>query len=420
MRRCKGTWIVVVVIASVSTPGCEGEEDGPTPELVRDFAFELPLFSPTSPWNQPVAGAAVLPQSGEQVLTTYRVLRGDTTGIVPEGEVASTWPFPYVASDEYSVPVFRASEETLSISLCDYEGVPAWPGPDFEGGTEGGPIEIPAPAGDVRPSGPEGTDADGHLVLFDPEALRAVDLWQATTAGDDPCRSEGGGLVGDTILGAGAADLTDVSGDGLNPDGVSSARASGAPLLAGLILPEDVEEGEIRHALALSIPRTRNTAADPSEPGPEDYFSPASTTEVDFYNTDPSALASGQRLRLAEELVDDEGVPVDESSLPPVVQMVFSALRTYGAYVVDNAGSFTFYAEDPVTARLTLDDGAVAELLGRPYDVPLPEGNRWSLLVAEVNAAFELIPVAFGPWSDGQDPATATIEHANFEVVEGP
>jgi hypothetical protein len=214
-------------------------------------------------------------------------------------------------------------------------------------------------------------------------------------------------------------DFFDVRGPGANPDTYYSARAHGTPLLAGLIMPEDVESGAIAHALALAIPGPRNTSADPSEPLASDYFYPASTTETDFFNTNPYALAAGQRIRLKQTLVDEEGEVIDESQLAPITRMFLMALRTYGAYLIDNAGGFSFSAEDIHTAVLHLSDDEVNALIGQPPGTPLPAGmTKWQVVIEKLTEELELIPIAHGPWEEGQDPATATIEISNFEVVE--
>lgn len=386
-----------------------------SPTLPRTFTFTTPLFAPDSAWNQAIYHTTVLPTSEQQILVTYRVLRGDTSSLHPTGQPPpTTWPFPYVNYDEYTIPVFRAGAGQQPVLLCDYEG--------GEGGTnpklpaESGIVTVPVPAGTVRPSGPEGIDADGHLVLYDPVTFTAYDFWQATTVRDGECQSRGGGLTGTVIFEAGAIDFFDVRGPGANPDTYFSARATGVPLLAGLILPEDVESGAISHALAVAIPGLRNTNEQtPSGPLPSDYFYPASTTETDYYNTDPYALAAGQRLRLRQKIVDENGDPIAEGQLAPITQMFLAALRTHGAILVDNAGGFIFYAEDIHTAVLDLSDEEVRHLTGL---TSLPAGKtKWQIVIETLNAELEQIPFAYGEWTDGQDPAKADVETANFEVV---
>ena len=317
---------VFAVCGGGDAPAVHEASDSPEPLqiqtlLLRDFTLPTPLFAPDSAWNQTTNQAAVLPESDQQILTTYRVLRGDTTSLYPPGPPPTTWPFMDVNYDEYTMPVFRAGAGQQSVLICDYEGNLWWPGPKWSIEQEGGPVPVPAPAGTVRPAGPQGAYSDGHVVLYHPDSFMAYDFWQATTVRDGQCQSQGGGLTGTTILEAGAVDFFDVRGPGANPDRYSSARAVGTPLLAGLIVPEDVESGAISHALAFAIPGLRNLSDDPFEPLSSDYFHPASTTETDFYNTDPHALAAGQRIRLRQTVVDDGGDPIDEENqLAPITE----------------------------------------------------------------------------------------------------
>jgi hypothetical protein len=392
------------------------------PTLPRDFRFSLPLFAPDSAWNQTVTQAAVLPESHQQILVTYRVLRGDTTDLHPTGEPPpTTWPFIDVGYDEWTIPVYGAGAGQASVWICDYDGNVGWPSPKFPPETqqEGGPVTVPSPAGSVRPAMPSGTWSDGHAVLYDVDSYTEYDYWQATTVRDGVCQSRGGGLIGTTIYEAGAVDFFDVRGTGVNSDTLSSARATGTPLLAGLILPEDVESGAIEHALEFAIPGPRNLSADPFDPLPSDYFYPVSTTETDYYSTNPNALAAGQRIRLKSQVVDEDCHPINENDFAPITRMFLTALRTYGAYLVDNAGGFTFNAEEVTTAVLDLTDTEVNGLIGQPPATPLPANRtKWQILIETLNQDLWEMPFACGPWTEGQSPATAEITTANFEVVE--
>jgi len=388
--------------------------------LPRPFNLPLPLFSSDSAWNQSAAGAQVLAQSDQQILALYRVLLGDHSWLNPPGPWFETsWPFMDVNYDHYSIPIFGAGPDQQTVVLQDYLGQATTTNPKLPPGP-GGSVTVPAPAGTVRPSGPQGLEADGHLILYDSDSGLAYDFWQATTALDESGASLGGGQTGSLISMTGAVDYFDLAGNGANPATYFSARATGTPLLAGLILPEDVAQGAIGHALAFALPGPRNTnLADPYEPIASDYFYPAATTATDFYSTDPKALAAGQRIRLKSQIVDQEGNVIDETGLKPITRMFLAALRNYGAYLVDGAGGFSFYAEDIHTAVLDLSDDQVNQLVGQPAGAPLAEGKtKWQMVMEGLNLDLELIPLAAGPWQEGQDPASATISAANFEVVE--
>lgn len=418
--------IVVLLLTGCGGPSGNGGGNGNVGDQAakRTFTLPLPLFDAKSPWNQKANTAAVLAQSAQQILVTYRVLRGDTTTLYPSGPAAATWPFMDINYDHFSVPVFRAGSGQQTAVLCNYEGQLDWTNPKVLPNSwqdAGGPVTIPAPAGAVRPAGPVGTNSDGHLVLYNPDTHIEYDFWQATTVWDGKCKSRGGGLTGSSILEAGMVDFFDVRGQGANPAGdrYSSARASGVPLLAGLILPEDVAGGSIAHALAFAIPNPRNL--NPQNPiEGTDYFYPASRAEESYYNSDPNALAQGQRIRLKQTIVDEQGDTINENELAPITRMFLAALRTYGAYVVDNAGGLSFYAEDIHSAALNVSDDQINALIGKPAGTALATGKtRWQVVMDKLTEDNELgrIPIAYGPWTEGQAPSTATITTANFEVI---
>ena len=268
--------------------GLAGMPAGPDPveaqeTTIRDFTLPLPLFKADSAWNQRADTAAVLPESETQILILYRTLLGDRTGLMPPGYgLDDPWPYMDVNCDHYAVPIFRAGSAMAPVELIDYQGSPGGVTDKFILNPDG-TIDIPSPDGAVRPSGPEGTEADGHLILFNPATGLMYDLWQATTARNGDGTSQGGGQVGPVIHSAGAADYFSADGSGANPPGYFSATATGAPLIAGLITPEDIESGVIAHALACAVPGLRNTNTDdPYAPFPWDIYYPASLTEGGF------------------------------------------------------------------------------------------------------------------------------------------
>lgn len=416
--RLMGVALAMIGFGAVCTPDGENGNDGGEVEL-RGFSLPLPLFASDSAWNQRADQASVLSESDQQILALYRVLLGDKTSLRPAGYgLSEPFPFMYVNCDEYSIPIFGLGDGQQTVLLRDYEGNPSGLNNPKLPPDSNDTVQVPAPAGAIRPAGPANTDADGHLVLYDIRTSTEYDFWNATTAENAFGQSLGGGRPGTAVLAAGAVDFFDVHGVGVNDDGLSSARAMGTPLLAGLILPEDIESGQIAHALAFAIPGPRNTAADPTSPLVSDYTYPASTTETVFFSVKTHALAAGQRIRLKMTIVDDEGQTIDESRLAPITQMFLQALRTYGAYLVDNSGSMSFYAEDAHSANLNMTHDEVNALIGRPAGTPLPAGKtRWQVIIDKLNEELESIPVA---WSaDGnQSAATATFDVANIEVVQ--
>jgi cysteinyl-tRNA synthetase len=71
------------------------------------------------------------------------------------------------------------------------------------------------------------------------------------------------------------------------------------------------------------------------------------------------------------------------------------------------------------TAVLDLSDDQVNALIGEPSGTPLAAGmTKWQIVMETLNEELGQIPFAYGPWTDGQDPWTAMIDVANFEVVQ--
>lgn len=354
------------------------------------------------------------------------MLLGDPTGARPHAPVAAkAYPFPFVNFDERSVPIFRAGPGASEVRLRSYRGASTSANPKIA--VDRGRTVIPAPAGPVRPAGPDAPDADGDLVVVDEQARMEWDFRQAATAiGPESGARRGAGCAGASIVAAGAVDRFYLGGSGANPPAFYGARAAGTPLLAGLLLPEDVEHGSIEHALAFAIPALRNLNRDnPSDPFPSDVVYPASTTEREFVSTSAWAIAAGQRMRLRDVILGEDAIEIDDEFFAPITRMFLAALRRYGAYAVDTAPSLTFFAEDVHTARIELDASRINFLIGRPPLAPLPPPPlHWRVLMERLSEDLEIVPFAAGRWWEYgpglRDPHTARASDANFEMVAPP
>ena len=116
--------------------------------ILRTFVLPNPLYRPGTAWNQKATEAAVNPDSEEIIQTTYRVLLGDTTGLVNTG-MSTPWPVIALAFDNWSIPIFRAGDGWTDVLLMDYTGNLRWGNPTMPARQEGGPVQIRIPAGEV-------------------------------------------------------------------------------------------------------------------------------------------------------------------------------------------------------------------------------------------------------------------------------
>jgi len=382
--------------------------------LLRDFKIKTPLFASNSPWNQKASDVAVLPNSNEQIVLLFRVLLGDKSTLEPRDDASGmNEPFPvmHINYDEYTMPIFKTGQGTQKISMVDYEGNESWSNEKIKTDSAEKAI-VPNASGPIRAANPKGIDSDGHLVLYSPDTRIEYDFWQAEVV-----KGKGSGNVGQQIIDAGAIDFFDTTKMGVNPNGYYSARTVGTPLLAGLLLPEDIENGAIKHAMSVAIPGLKVTNTDDtSDPSPSDYFYPASATEDEYLNTDSDSLAAGQRLRLKNQLVYEDGESIDEEELAPVTKVFLDAMREYGAYIVDNAGGLIFYSEDISTANIDLADEKIMELADLPGKTLPEDKTKWQILMEALNKDINEIPLAAGSWE--QDPEDAKMGTTNFEVIE--
>ena len=106
------------------------------------------------------------------------------------------------------------------------------------------------------------------------------------------------------------------------------SSASSLSIVGGLITLEDLERGQINHALAMAIPDPRAGV----------YASPAQRT--DGKSTNPLSLPEGAHLRLAPSRFA-------ALHLPRLTLMIAEAAQRYGIFVRDRLAHVTFYGQDP-------------------------------------------------------------------------
>ena len=110
---------------------------------------------------------------------------------------------------------------------------------------------------------------------------------------------------------------------------VSDSGHSGGELsyIGGVITPQDVNAGVIRHALRYAIPDNTWTFTYPG-------------TRSD--GTTAGGVPEGTRMQL------DPNVDLDSLKLSPLQRMAAQALQTYGAYDADYGDAFALYAESTI------------------------------------------------------------------------
>jgi hypothetical protein len=166
---------------------------------------------------------------------------------------------------------------------------------------------------------------DGWFTIISSDGRTAYDLWRARRLADHSISFQ-------------YMRIWSLAGPGYGAPGQSSARGSGLPLFAGLIRPQELQNGQIDHALAISVPA----------PATRNYVSPASTTDG---NGASDSLPEGARIRLKANAQLHPRTPLSNQRRRLADALMWT-LRNYGAIVVGRAAVPTLYAQRGVTGSL--------------------------------------------------------------------
>ena len=149
-----------------------------------------------------------------------------------------------------------------------------------------------------RPAQYEG---DRHAIIVDPTAGKLYEFF----------------VMGKTKEGwaADQSSIFDLKSNRLRPDGWTSADAAGLPIFPAVIRFEELQRGEVEHAMRFTISRSRKS-----------YVYPA--THHAGHGTEESLPRMGERFRLRKD--------VDISGFSPPTQAILKGLKKYGMFVADN------------------------------------------------------------------------------------
>ncbi len=259
-------------------------------------------FSDESPWNQPIAANAALDPDSSALIADFAT-QGPLFINIKDCSISL-----------YFVDADKTPRRAVRDSRPDVYGL----GFEF-------PRSIPIPD-DAVASPPVSEDSDNHLSIVDKAKGLEWGMWAA--------RKDS---AGNWYTGLGA--VTDLKGSGVTEPWYAAkreldsarGRASGFPLIAGLILLEEIKAGRIEHALVFAYNHCRGGF----------FIPPASTAQVTvpkMRNT--FGIPMGGRIQL------DPTWDVEKSGLSKNGKVIARALQKYGAYCSDYADANVIYAEN--------------------------------------------------------------------------
>lgn len=271
----------------------------PPPEGLSHFRF----FSPYSFWNTEVAARAPVDPNSALLV---QVLAERAAQEVAEGKG------PFITTSPYSIPIYRvpADQPTERVHLVGHPEAPALQA-----------------AWDAVPMPPEAQAAggsDGHMVVWQPATDKLWEFWRLK-GGPGGWRASWGGAMMHVSEDPGVYNRRVWPGS----QPWWGASSSSLSIAGGVITFDDLREGEINHALAISLPETRAGV----------YALPARRT--DGKDPAPTALPEGAQLQLNPRL------DLSKLKMPPMTRMIAKAAQKYGIFVKAGAADITFYAQDP-------------------------------------------------------------------------
>jgi hypothetical protein len=237
-------------------------------------------------WNTRVDGLPVHPRSSDYIASvgTATTLHPDFgSGVWPPG---SDGPIgiPFVEVD--------GDQPKVTIVYTAY-------------GDESDPGPLPVPP-DAPIEGGSSSGGDRHVIVVDTFNCVLYELFSAFPKAGGTWQAASGARY-------------DLSSNVLRPDGWTSADAAGLPIFPGLVRYDEVDAGQINHAI-------RFTAADTWK----SHVWPARHDASSI--TNPAVPPMGQRFRLKSSF--------DTSGYSPEVRVILDAMKRYGLILADNGADW--------------------------------------------------------------------------------
>jgi hypothetical protein len=239
------------------------------------------ILPPDNIWNTPVDTLPILSNSSAMVTTI-----GASTGLHADFG-SGTWNGGPIGIPFITVP----GTQTKYPATFYY--------PDE---SDPGPYAIPLNA---PIEGGSNSTGDRHAIAVDTDNCVLYELYDA-----HPQTSS---------WSAGSGAVFDLRSNALRPAGWTSADAAGLPIMPGLVTYDEVLTGEIKHAIRVTAPQTRQA-----------YVWPARHYASSLTGTQYPRM--GERFRLKASF--------DVTPYPSEVQVILRAMKRYGIMLADNGSSW--------------------------------------------------------------------------------
>jgi hypothetical protein len=241
------------------------------------------IFPADNVWNRDISHEPVDPDSDRYM----RGMNADREKLHPD----------FGSNPAYGIPWFtvarRAPRATMQFKYDEESDPGPYPFPD-DAPVEGGPD----------------ADGDRHVIAIDREECKLYEGFNC--------------WFQDTSWACESGAVFDLGSNKLRPQGWTSADAAGLPIFPGLVRRDEVQAGEIKHALRFTVRRTQRA-----------YVFPA--THFASPHRDPNLPPLGLRVRLKRSF--------DLSPYSGAARVVLVALKKYGMILADNGADWFISGE---------------------------------------------------------------------------
>jgi hypothetical protein len=302
---------------------------------VASFGQSLPtdaIFSPSSFWYSPIpANAPLHPNSAAFVAEFLR-------------QKAAYYGTVTINTKEYASPVFVADANVPTVKVtewdCQKKGFK-----DSGLAQQWAAVPIPTYA---LPS--NGTDAE--MTVYQPSSNTVWEFWQARKV-DGQWQACWGGRMQNASLSNGVFD---------NHYGTT---ATSLPFLGGQITAEELQRGEIRHAIGIALIDAEKASI---------FSWPATRSDGLNPLNAPNRIPEGLRFRL------DPTVNVDALSMSAAGKVIAKAAQKYGFILWDKAGAISIRAQNPLSYTVLGQPDPYPTLFGGKPNYAVLNGFPWDRL----------------------------------------
>lgn len=260
-----------------------------TPQADQILA-NLQVFPPDNPWNEDISNWPVH-QNSQAIIASI----GADRPLRYNPDMA----FVLVPPNQPKIPVriagYADESDRGPFPVPDNMPIEGWPA-EFKRDPKTQTLTLDDVQRDRR-----NLDGDRHAIVVDPTSRMLYEFYTAKKT--------------DSGWEARQASVFDLKTNRLRPEEWTSTDAAGLPIFPAIVRFDELERGQIRHALRVTVRRSRRAYVYPAR-----HFASRSN--------DPNLPRMGERIRLKRD--------VDTSAFTPPVRTILEALKRHGMLVADN------------------------------------------------------------------------------------